>query len=116
MKGRALQLCWLATIGTQEPVPISRRPPAIPELRSPTRSLSRPSFLHIIISYKPSFVTVFCCKYIFLYLFAFFVGNVLYLCSQQTNGHKKTRIHHQHLISGRGTTGTAMQRYEDLWN
>ena len=55
-------------------------------------------------------------KYIFLYLFVFFVRNLLYLCRQKTNGYKKTRIHHQHLISGRGTTGTAVQRYEDLWN
>ena len=29
---------------------------------------------------------------------------------------QKTRIHHQHLISGRGTTGTAVQRYKELWN
>jgi hypothetical protein len=28
------------------------------------------------------------------------------------NRHKKTRILHQHLISGRGTTGTALQKYK----
>ena len=38
------------------------------------------------------------------------INSVNYLCNQNT-GHKKTRIHHQHLISGRGTTGTAPQIY-----
>jgi hypothetical protein len=31
-----------------------------------------------------------------------------------TMGNKKTRIHHQHLISGRGTTGTARQKYKKM--
>ena len=38
------------------------------------------------------------------------INSVNYLCNQNA-GHKKTRIHHQHLISGRGTTGTAPQIY-----
>ena len=42
-----------------------------------------------------------------------FAGNA-YLCGQDLKiRHKKNRIHHLHLLSGRGTTGTAPQRYKE---
>jgi len=48
MKRRALQLCSLATEGTQEPAPTFRRPPAIPEqARLPAFPAIRVSYMII---------------------------------------------------------------------